>query len=47
MGKWVKGVTRYKLPVIKQISPGDVMNSVATMVINAVMHIWKLQERRS
>ena len=37
--KWVKGVKRYKLPVIEYISPGDVMCSVVTLVNNTVSHI--------
>ena len=38
--KWVKGVkSYYKLPVIKKISPGDVMYSIVNIVTNTVLHI--------
>ena len=37
----MKGIKRYRLPVIKQISPGDVMNSIVTIVNNIVLHIQK------
>ena len=30
--KWVKVVTRYKLPVIKYVSLGNVMYSIVTIV---------------
>ena len=40
--KWVKGVKRYKLPVIKQVSPGDVMYSMATIVHKTVLHTGEL-----
>ena len=30
--KWVKRVKRYKLPRTKEISPGDVVYSMVTMV---------------
>ena len=42
---WVKhmvGIQKYKLPVIKEVSHGDVMHSTATAVHNAVLHIWQL-----
>ena len=37
--KWVKGVKRYKLLVIKQISPPDVMYNIVTMVNKTVLYI--------
>lgn len=37
VGKMVKG-SKVKLPVIKQISPGDVMYDMVTIVNNAVLH---------
>ena len=37
--KWVKGVKRYKLSLVKQITPGDVTNSMATVVNNTVLYI--------
>ena len=39
--KWVKGVKRYKLSVIKYIVMG-VTYSMVTIVDNTVLHIWKL-----
>ena len=38
--KWVKGVERYKLQIIKKVSPGDVMYSMVTIVNNTVLYIW-------
>ena len=37
---WVKRLSRYKLPVIKQISPGDVIKSVQhdDIVNNTLSH---------
>ena len=32
--KWVKGVKRYRLPVIRQMSSEDVMTSMVTIVNN-------------
>ena len=37
--KWGKVVKRYKLPVRKYISPGDVMDSTVTIVNNTVLDI--------
>lgn len=37
--KWVKGVRRYKLPVIKKISPRNVMHSMATTADNTVLRV--------
>ena len=34
---WVKQVKKYQLPVIKQISHGDVMYNMVTMVNNAML----------
>lgn len=39
--KWVMGVKRYKLSFIKQVSPGDVMYSMMTIVNNTVFYICK------
>lgn len=36
--KWVKGVTRYKLPVIRSISPGAVTHSMVARVNKSVLH---------
>lgn len=44
--KWVKGVTKYKLPDIKQISHEDAMYSIRTMVTNTVSHFLKLLIRK-
>lgn len=45
--KWVKGVERYKLPVIKYLRHRDVTYSMMTIVINTVLHIWKLLREKS
>ena len=37
--RWVKGVKRYSLPVIRQISAGDVMYGMMTIVNNIVFDI--------
>lgn len=42
MMKWVKGIKRYKLLVMKQISHGNIMYIMVTVVNNTVWHIWKL-----
>ena len=39
VAKGVNGVKRYKLPVIRYISPGDVMCSRATLVNNILLYI--------
>ena len=36
--KWVKEVKRYKHPVIREISPGDTMYSILT-IVNTVLYI--------
>ena len=38
----VKGVKRYRLPVIKEVSPGDVIYSMLTMVNNTEVYVRKL-----
>ena len=35
-------VRRYKRPIIKWISPGDIIYGMVTAVSNTVLHIWKL-----
>ena len=35
---WMKGVKRYKLSVIKEISPGDLIYSIVTVVSNTVFY---------
>ena len=35
---WMKTVTRYKLPVIRKLSPRDVLYNTTTKKINAVIH---------
>lgn len=45
--KWVKGVERYKLPVIKYLHHRDVTYSMMTIVINTVLHIRKLLREKS
>ena len=37
--EWLKVVKRYKLPVIKSVSPRNVMYSMATKVNNTVLNI--------
>ena len=37
MGKMHEGVRRYKLPVTRYISPGDVMYSIVTIVNNNIV----------
>ena len=37
--KWMKVVIRYKLPVIKQISPGDVIYSMVTIINYTVIYL--------
>lgn len=42
---WAKRVTvvkRYKLPFIRQISPGNIMSSMVTTVYDTVLYICKL-----
>ena len=41
--KWVKGMKTYKLPVIKYISPGDIMYSMVTLV--TLYCIWEVAKR--
>lgn len=36
--KLVKAVRRYKLPVVKEISPGHVMYSLVIIVNNTLLH---------
>lgn len=45
--KWVKAVKRYKLPIIKQISSGDVMYSTVTVVINIVIKVPESKSKSS
>ena len=40
--KWVKGVTKYRLPIIKPITHEDVIYSMLTTVNNTVLHMWQL-----
>ena len=40
--KQVKVVKRYKLPIIKLVSPGDVTYSMMTTVNKTVLYICKL-----
>lgn len=35
--KWVKGIQRYKLPVTKQISPGEANTDTGTIVNNTAL----------
>ena len=42
---WVKGVKRYKLPVIKYLSPGVVMYSMVTRVKNNCIVYLKIAKR--
>ena len=37
--KWVKGLKRYKPPVTKQMSHGDIIYSMVTVVYKVVMYI--------
>lgn len=37
--KWVQRVERYKLPAIREISPGDVIYSMVTIANNPVLYI--------
>lgn len=39
----VKVAKRYKLPIIKEISPGDVTCIMMTVINSTILHIWKLQ----
>ena len=41
-GNWRKVVQRYKLPVIREISPRDVMYNMMTIVNTAVWYISNL-----
>ena len=43
--KWINGVKRYKLPVIKQVSLEDIMYSMATVVNNIVFAYLKAAEK--
>ena len=45
--KDMKGIKRYKFPVIKEISHGNVMHSMAIIANNTVMYIWKLLREQS
>ena len=40
--EWVKQVQRYKLPVIKLISPEHVTHGMVTRVSNTILYIWEL-----
>ena len=40
--EWVKQVQRYKLPVIKLISPEHVTHGMVTRVSNTILYIWPL-----
>lgn len=35
----MKGAKRYKLPIIKSVSPGDVMYRMLALVDNTVLHV--------
>ena len=37
--KWVKGVKRYKLPVLKQMIHEDVMKNMASVFNNTILYI--------
>lgn len=39
MGKMGEGVERYKLPIVKQVSPGDTMCHMVGLVNNTVLCI--------
>lgn len=39
MAKGVKGIKRHKLPVMKEISQGDMIYNMVTIVNNTVAHI--------
>ena len=39
LGKWMKAVKRYKLPVIRQISSRDVMYNMINIINTAVCYI--------
>ena len=39
----LKVVKKYKLPIIKEISPGDVTYIMVTIINSTILHIWKLQ----
>lgn len=41
LARWVRVIKRYKLPVIRQISPGNVTYSMTTIVNNTVLYIGK------
>lgn len=43
--KWVKVVKRYKLPVMRSISTGDVMYYMMPIVNNVVWYIFKVAKR--
>lgn len=36
---------RYEVPVVKSVSPGDVMYSMVTMINNTVLYILKVAKR--
>lgn len=36
--KWVKGIERYKLRVIREIIPGDVTYGTANVINNALVY---------
>ena len=38
----VKRVNRYRLPVLKEVNPGDMMYSTLTLVTNTKVYIEKL-----
>ena len=38
----MKGVNRYRLPVLKEVSPGDMMYSTLTLVTNTKVYTEKL-----
>ena len=42
--KWVKGIERYKLPLVKQFSHRDVMYSILT-IVNAIIVYLKVAKR--
>lgn len=40
--KWIKGVWRYRLPIVKWTGHGDVVCSMVTTMNDIVVHIWRL-----
>lgn len=40
----MKGVKKYKLPVVKYVSPGDLTSTVVTVVNNTALYIRRCWE---